>query len=365
MTRRLDGAPPLFVFRIVVAIRNLLVRLIRRLVPARVALFEQFIGLWTTQMIYAAAKLGLADHLAAGPKTAAALAAESQAHPDAVMRLLRSLTSIGIFKRLPDGRFALNRLAATLRRDRHDSMRDIVLFAGSRHSMLAWAHFDDAVKRGKNGFELAHGKPVFEYFAEHPDDEAVFGGGMVAMTELDAPALVRGFDYSRFSTICDVGGGLGTFLAAVLSVNRELRGVLFDVQRVVEKAPAVFAAWDVESRCTVVTGSFFETVPADCDAYLLKDILHDWDDARALAILAVCRRAMRAGAALLVVEMVMTDDSRPHPSKLLDMEMLDTTYEGRQRTADEFRRLFGQAGFELKRIVSVPAPPSIIEAIAV
>jgi hypothetical protein len=365
MTRRLDTAPPLFVFRAVNAIRNFLFRLLRRLVPARVALFEQFTGVWLTQMIYAAAELGLADELASGPKSIDELAAGTGAHADSLARLLRALVNVGIFTRRRDGRLANNRLSETLRRDLDGSMREIVRFLGSTHSMMGWARFTDAIKSGKNGFQIAHGKPIFEYLAEHPDDEAVFQGGMVSMTELDAPSLVRGFDYSRFTKICDVGGGRGVLLAAILSTNPRLRGVLFDVPRVVEVAPAVFRAWDVADRCSSVSGSFFESVPADCDGYLLKEILHDWDDTRALQILRVCRRAMQPGAALLVMEMIVRDDDGAHPAKLLDMEMIDVTNEGRQRSEADFRRLFDQSGFRLARVVAVPGPSSIVEAVAV
>jgi C-methyltransferase len=364
-TRRLDPVPPLFVYRLILGVRNALVRLVRRMVPARVALFEQFTGVWLTQMIYAAAHLKVADHLADGPKTADELAVAVGAHGDSLARLLRSLTSVGIFARRRDGRFELNRMGETLRSDRPDSLRDIVLFLGSKHSMLAWASFADAVRTGKNGFEIAHGKPVFEYLAEHPADEAVFQGGMVSMTELDAPAIVRGYDYSRFSSICDVGGGRGLLLAAVLSENPELKGVLLDVASVIATSPAVFRAWGTGDRASAVAGDFFTEVPAGCDAYILKEILHDWDDTAVQKILAVCREAMRPGAKLLVVEMVVVDDDAPHPGKLLDMEMLDTTKEGRQRTAEELGALFAGAGFRLDRVVALPAAPSIVEGTAV
>jgi hypothetical protein len=365
MTRRLDGAPPLLVYRIVGAVRHFLIRIVRRLVPARVALFEQFVGVWFTQMVYVAARLKIADHLASGPKTAEELAAASQAHADSVARLMRALVSVGIFARRPDGRFELNRLSEPLLADRIGSMRDLVLFLGSTHSMLGWAHFFDAVKTGKSGFHIAHGKPVFDYLAEHPQDEAIFGGGMVSMTELDAPAFVRGFDYSRFSTLCDVGGGRGTLLAAILSQNPRLRGTLFDSPSVIAASSAVFKAWGVEDRSATVAGNFFEEVPPDCDAYIMKEIIHDWDDERALSILGVCRRAMRPGATLLVMEMVVTDGDGPHPGKLIDLEMLDVTSGGRQRGPEEFRRLFERSGFRLLRIVDLPSPNSIVEAIAV
>jgi len=362
--RRLDGVPPLFIFRLVNAVRGFLVRLIRRMVPARVAMFEQFAGVWGTQMIYVAARLGIADLLATGPKTPEELAAASGAHPDSLARVLRALASIGIFARARDGRYRLNRLAETLRADGPGSMRDIVLFLGSRHSMLGWTHFLDAVKTGESGFQIAHGKPVFDWLAEHPEEQATFQGGMICMTELDAPGLVRGYDYSRFATLCDVGGGRGTLLAAILSENPGLRGVLFDTASVVETAPAVLRAWGVEERVRTVAGSFFDEVPGGCDAYVLKEILHDWDDERCLAILGVCRRAMRPGATLLVMEMVLVDDDRPHPAKLLDMEMLDVTNRGRQRTAADFERLLEQTGFQLRRVVPLPSMPSVVESVA-
>jgi hypothetical protein len=165
--------------------------------------------------------------------------------------------------------------------------------------------------------------------------------------------------------LCDVGGGRGALIAAILSVHRELRGVLFDIPSVVEASSGVLAAWGVEDRCRTAAGSFFEEVPADCDAYVLKEILHDWDDARVLAILAVCRKAMRSGATLLVMELILVDDNRFHPAKLLDMEMLDVTNEGRQRTAEELGGLLARSGFRLQRVVALPAATSIVEAVAV
>jgi hypothetical protein len=362
VTRKLERPPPRFVFRAINFVRDLLLRLIRRLVPAKVVLFEQFTGVWITQMLYVAARLEIADSLAAGPKTLEELVSISGADRDPLARLLRALVSVGVFARGRDGRFRLERVGDTLRKG---EMRDIVLFLGSRHSMLGWAHFFDAVKTGRNGFQLAHGKPIFDYLAEHPEDEAVFSGGMTAMTELDAGALVRGFDYSRFSTLCDVGGGRGTLLAAILSQHPRLEGVLFDAPHVVAAAPETFRSWGVESRYSTVAGSFFDAVPAGCDGYILKEILHDWDDARASAILSVCRRAMSPGATLLVMEMLIEDHDRPHPAKLLDMEMLDITNEGRQRSAADFRSLFEQSGFRVARIIPLASPTSIVEATAV
>ena len=243
-------------------------------------------------------------------------------------------------------------------------MRDIVMFLGSKHSMLGWAHFHEAVKSGRNGFEIAHGQHVFDWFAEHPDEAAVFHGGMVCMTELDAPALVRGYDWSRFATVCDVGGGKGVMLAAILSEHPRLRGVLFDQAQVVGGSDGVFRAWGVADRVTTTTGSFFDEVPAGCDAYVLKEIVHDWDDARVREILGVCRRAAPTGAALVIMEMVLVDDDRAHPAKLLDMEMLDIAPQGRQRTEAEYRRLLAETGFRFVRVVPLPGAPSIVEAVA-
>lgn len=357
--------PPRVFYRAASWLRALLVRATRLLVPAPVALYEQLTGVWQTEMIYAAAQLELADRLAEGPRSAAELADDTRADADALERLLRALSAVGIFARGRDGRYRLNRLAEPLRRDAPASLRDMVLYGGSPHSMAAWRRFVDVVRTGRDGYTLALGKPLFDYLAEHPDEGERFGGAMVCMTRLEAPALAAGYDFAAFARLCDVGGGRGALLGAILARHRRLSGVLFDDARVVAGAGETLDGWGVRARCELVGGSFFVEVPAGCDGYVLKEILHDWDDARACAILATVRRAMRPGARLLIVEMLLVDDARPHPAKLLDLQMLTATHRGRQRTRAQFDALLAQTGFRLARVVGLATPSSIVEAIAV
>jgi C-methyltransferase len=365
MPRKPTRPPPRIVFSLLHALRALLARILRRLVPARVALLEQFVGVWSTQMLYVAAKLEIAEALLDGPKTPFELARATGADEDALARVLRALASTGVFERRRDGRYRLNRMAEPLLANRPDSMRDILMFLGSEHCMRAWGRFSEVVARNTNAYRLVHGQSIWEYLAEHPEEGAIFHRGMVNMTELDAPALVFGFDYSRFASVCDVGGGRGSMLGALLSANPTMRGVLLDAEDVVAAAGPTLAAWGVERRCTVTAGDFFGDLPVGCDAYILKDIVHDWADERATEILRACRRAMGTGATLLIMEMVVEDDARPHFGKLLDLEMLDITEGGRQRSESELEGLLAASGFRLRRVHALPSPVSIVEAVAV
>jgi hypothetical protein len=349
----------------VVAARNFLTGLVRRLAPPSVVLYEQLLGTWHTEMIATAAKLQIADHLADGPRTAEELAVLCGAHADSLARLMRALASTGIFERDKDGRYRLNRLSQPLRSGTPGSLRDMALYAGSKHSSDAWSRFCDVVTTGRNGYELSYGKALFDYFGDHPEEGAVFSAAMTSWTEMDAPALSGGLDYSRFSKICDVAGGEGRLLSTILASHPGIRGVLFDSAEVIARGKDLLLDRGVADRCETIAGSFFDAVPSGCDAYILKDIIHDWDDARALSILKACRKAATPKTTLLVMEMIVENDDRPHPAKLLDMQMMTATHEGRQRTKEELARLFDAAGFRFNRVVKVPSPTSIVVAEAV
>ena len=356
------AAPPRLLYRLTRRLRELVIGLSRRLAPAPVVLYEQLTGVWHTEMIYVAARLELADRLADGPQTASALAAACGADADALARLLRALVASGLFVRDGEGRYDNNRLSATLRRDAPDSMRDIVLYGGSAHSMQAWSRFFEVVESGTNGYQLAFGQALFDYLATHPDERATFNGAMVCLTRLELPALARGYDYGALARICDVGGGRGTLMAAILSLHPALQGVVFDDAQVVAEAGPLLARWGVAERCATVGGSFFAEVPGGCDAYILKEILHDWADDDAVRILTACRQAMKPGARLLVMEMLIVEDGRSHPATLLDLQMLTATHDGRQRSRADFERLFARAGLRLRRVIDLATPSSIVEA---
>jgi O-methyltransferase domain/Dimerisation domain len=356
--------PPWLVVKLVLAFRRWLVALADAMVPPQLPLFEQASGVMRTHLLGAAARLRIADLLDQGPLDAATLAARTERDPDALERMMRALCAAGVFRRTRDGRFANNRLSAALRSGRHGSFRDFVDYFGSASNLAAWTDFERTLMSGKNAFERVHGVSVWEWFDRHPDERAVFAGAMSAMTQLEAPGVARAYPFGEVRRLCDVAGSRGTLLAEVLVRHRHLRGLLFDNAGVVAGAPPLFAARGVGDRVELAAGSFFERVPEGCDAYLLKNILHDWDDARSLTILRNCRRAMQPGHRLLVVELVVEPETTDGVGPLSDVQMMMVCSEGRQRSRADFARLFDSTGFKLRRVLPTATGMSIVEGIA-
>ncbi len=314
------------------------------------------------QAIAAAASLGIADKLAAGPRSVAELASICDAKPDPLYRLLRTLAGHGIFAADSEGRFALTDEAQPLRRDVADSL--VPLLAGE-FPALVWTTFGEleaAVRTGDVAFERAHGAGFFDYLAAHPQANASFDRAMALVAATEHPLIAASYDFARFGTIADIGGGQGGLLAEVLARHPAIRGLLFDQPQVVD-TPVELQVAGVLDRCDVVGGDFFSAVPAGADLYLLKRILHDWDDAEALAILRTVRAAVGSNGRLAVIDAVMQPGNSPDPNKDLDLNIMALTG-GRERTAADFARLFEAAGFELDGIRPLPAPAtlSIVDA---
>lgn len=360
-SREIPQVPPRAVLRAVTAFRDFLKAVLRRTVPPPVAMFEFINGFYQTAMVRGACRLGIADRLAEGPKTPAELAQATGANEEAVVRLMRTLISFGIFARGSGGRFRLNPLGEMLRSDVPGSMHDLAVLLGDSWHVNAWVAFPETLRTGKNAVEMTHGKPIWEVLS-NPEDGSRFDRAMVSLTRMDAPAHARGYDFSWARRVCDVGGGQGTLLAHILAHHPHLEGVLFDDPAVVGRARAFLESWGLGDRVQLAGGSFFESVPPDCDLYLLRDILHNWNDERSVAILRTVRRAMSPSSRLLVAEMLMTEDDRPSPSKLLDLEMMVALCDGKQRTSAQFQALFSQAGLTLSRVVPTASPFSLVEA---
>jgi len=304
------------------------------------------------QAVMVAAELGIADHLAAGSVPVAALAPAVGADPDALYRLLRALAGEGVFTEAAPRAFALTPLAEPLRTDHPRSVRARARLFRQEWVWRPWGHLLEAVREGGVAFERVYGVPFFAYLGAHPDAAAVFDAAMTGGTGSRA-GLAAAYDFAPLGTVVDVGGGQGGLLAAVLRAHPHLRGVLFDQPQVVAGAAPVLRAAGVADRCEVVGGDFFAAVPAGGDAYLLSQILHDWDDARATALLRVLHQAARPGARVVAVERVLPPGDAPHPAKLGDLNML-VLAGGRERTEAEFGALFAGASFELTRIVPLP-----------
>ena len=317
-----------------------------------------------SQAIHVAAALGIADLLGDGPSSADELAEATGAHAPTLYRLLRALASVGVFAEKTDGRFGLTPLAERLRTDAPRSLRAWARLIGEPYGWRSWGHLLHSVRTGKPAFPELYGTSAWEYRAEHPEEDAVFNAAMTALSSGVVDAVVRSYDFSGIGVLVDVGGGEGELLAAILAANPSLRGILFDQPHVVGTVGALLERAGVADRCQVVGGSFFEAVPTGADAYLLKSVIHDWDDAAAIEILHVCRAAMDNRGKLLVVEPIIRPGNDPDPAKFTDLNML-VMLGAQERTADDFEMLYGEAGFKLSNIIRTGSPFNIIEGVPV
>jgi hypothetical protein len=329
--------------------------------PPEAVLTEMAFGALTTQALYVAAKLGIADLLAAGPRPVAELAAATETHERSLYRVLRSLAGLGVFAEVAPKTFGLTPLAERLRTDFPGSMRNGAIFMGEAWHFNVWANMMHSVRTGRPAWGHTHGTEVFEYFAANPGHAEIFNGAMTGMSAGTAPAVVEAYDFSGFGTLADIAGGHGYLLAQILKANPNLSGLLFDVAPVVEGAAALLGREGVASRVERVAGDFFQSVPR-ADAYIMKHIIHDWDDERAGLILKNINAAMGEQARVLIVETIIPEGDGPHYSKILDLEML-TSPGGIERTAEEYAALLSGAGLRLSRVVPTRSPFSIIEAV--
>ena len=354
--------PPARVALAVERVRHHLSRLHLRLAPPPIAVMELILGGWLSQAITAAAQLGIADALAAGPLTADELGRKVGADPDAVARLMRLLISRGIFRRRGGNRFALNALGDTLRSDAPVSMAGAALFFGSKQHREHWSSLVESIRTGKASVPEIRGMEFFEYLAEDPQFAGLFNDAMTSTSEMLEAALVAATDLSRFRTIADVGGGHGKLLSAMLTAAPNARGMLVDLPEVVAGARAVLAERGVTDRVRIEGGSFFDGVPPGADAYVMKNVLHDWDDDKTSDILRNIRAVSESGTTLLLFEMVIPDHDRVFFGKLVDLEML-LVAGSFERSEKQWRDVLERGGFRLTRIVPTASPLSVVEAV--
>lgn len=324
------------------------------------ALNQMIGGYWISQAIYVAAELGIADLLIEGPKTYEELAEQTNAQSEALYRLMRALASVGIFEEGSQRRFSLTPLAENLRSDIPDSQRSFAIMMGAE-SYQAWGHLLHSVKSGEQAFDKRYGKPIFQHLTENPDRGKLFDAAMTGIHGGETEPMINAYDFSQFQTVVDIGGGNGQVLSAILKRHSNLKGVLFDLPGVVERAKPYIAEAGLSGRCQIVGGDFFREVPNGGDAYLMRHILHDWDDEKAVAILRNCREAMNPDGKVLAIETVIPPGNDPNFGKWLDLMML--VIGGRERTEQQYRSLFSEAGLKLNRIVSTAVEISVIEGV--
>ena len=331
--------------------------------PLPAVMLNLTIGHWVARLIYIAAKLKLADLLKGGPQTADQLAKATNVQALALYRVLRALASVGVFAETKGGRFKLTPLAATLQTGVPGSMRGWALMINEKYTCDAWQELLYGVQTGENAFRKAHGVPVFEYLEKHPADLADFGESMTSLSGAENPTIAAAYKFSGIRTLVDVGGGHGSLLATILKANPKLKGVLFDQASVIARAQKDqhVTAKGIAKRCKLEAGSFFEAVPAGGDAYIMKYILHDWNDEQCVKILENCRAAMNSKGRVLVVDNVIPPGNDPNWGKLLDIQML--IIGGRERTKKEFATMFAKAGLKMTRVVPTKCPLSIVEGV--
>jgi C-methyltransferase len=353
--------PPARVARIVERFRHHLYRLHQRSAPAPAVMFEMIVAAWAAQAIQVAAELGIADALADRPLPLDELANRVGADPDALRRLMRALISRGVFHQRRDGRYDLTALAETLRADAPFSMHGYARLAGSPQHREHWTLLVEAVRSGKSIVPQLRGKDAFDYLNDEPELAKLFNDAMTGLSGLAAIAVVAGYDFSPYRTIVDVGGGHGGLLSAILAATPNARGVLYDLPDVVAGASSVLTQQGIRDRVRIEGGSFFDRVPSGGDAYVLKNVIHDWPDEQAVAILRNVRAAAGADAKVLLVETVLPEHDRDFAGKWVDLEML-VHANGRERNAAECRELLRQAGFRMNRVVQTSSPFSVVEA---
>jgi hypothetical protein len=319
-----------------------------------VALRRLVNGYQVTQAIHVAATLGIADLLRDGPRDSDALAQETATHAPWLHRVLRALASVGVLHEGDDGRFALTAIGDCLRSDAAEPVGAWAVFVGRPYHWQTWGALLDGVRTGESPFRSVHGTDAWSYRAAHPEEGAIFDAAMTGIMRRANAHLLAAYDFGRFATVVDVGGGRGAFLGAVLDANPEMRGILFDQPHVVDGAI-------VGERCEVVAGSFFEKVPEGADAYLLKAVLHDWEDDEALRILARCRAAIPAHGSLLVVERELGAANENADAKLSDLNMMIGPG-GRERTREEFAHLLAAGGFSLQSATPTAIDLCVLEA---
>ena len=329
--------------------------------PANVQMLQIISGFWISRGVYVIAKLGIPDLLKSGPKTAEELAEATKMHAPSLFRILRALASVGVLNSANGGRFAQTPVSETLVTDAPGSLRWFAVSELGQEHYPAWGNLMHSVKTGEIAFDNFFGVDIWKYFQQNPEDAAVFNDSMSSVTAATNEAILSLYDFSNFGTVVDVGGGHGGLITSILKHNPKVKGVLFDAPEVIEGARPKLEATGLAERCETVAGDFFKSVPAGGDAYVMKWIIHDWDDEKSITILRNCRSRMSANSRLILVDCVVPESDEPHFSKFIDLNMLVMTG-GKERTAKEFEQLLGAAGFKLLRIIPTELPTSIVEA---
>ncbi|MCC9605855.1 acetylserotonin O-methyltransferase [Blastopirellula sp. JC732] len=326
-------------------------------------LMQMISGYQVSQIVMTVSEMGIADLLKKGPASVEVLAQQCGAKPERLYRLLRAAASVGVFAETDPGIFTMTPLAEPLQSDHPLTLRPFAIMMLDEH-YVTWGRLGASVKSDENAFEAAYGEPFFDFLGKNPKSAAIFDAAMTSIHGRETEAILDAYDFSQFGTIADVGGGNGSKLIAVLQKHPQLCGMLFDLPHVVERAAPNFTEAKVDDRMTLVGGDFFAEVPSGADAYMMRHIIHDWDDEKSALILKNCRAAMKPGQKLLLVEYVIPAGNDPFFGKLLDLTMM-LIPGGKERTESEYRDLLASCGFRLDGVINTSQAISVLESFAV
>jgi ubiquinone/menaquinone biosynthesis C-methylase UbiE len=333
--------------------------------PPQVQLMQMGMSFIVSQAISVAAKLYIADHLKDGAKSIEELASLTETDAPSLYRLMRAMASVGVFRKESDGSFSNSPVSEFLRSDNPESMRGALHMICDHEHWASHGNMLQSVKTGEIAFNYTFGMPVFPYFAAHPEVAEIFDNAMTSFSTPIAKAVAATYDFSGAEKIADIGGGHGYLLAQVLKAAPPAKGILFDQPQVVVGADNVLKNEGVAERVETVSGDFFEAIPVEADIYLMKFIIHDWNDEQSISILSNLAKSAKPGSKVLLVETVVEeDDSVPSMSKVMDLNMLVMTG-GKERTASEYAELFEKTGFKLTGVYPTPSPLQIVEAVRV
>lgn len=318
-------------------------------------------GYQVSQALHVAAILGLADQLKEGPKSYDAVAKACGADPTSLYRLLRALATVGVFHETDNKEFSLTQLGHCLTSDAPGSTRNYARWIGTPGQWRSWGNLLHSIKSGESALHFTYGMDAWTYRMQHPEERAIFDSAMTGNSRYEAQAVLEAYNFSQFAWVVDVGGGQGLLLKTILLACPGTRGILFDQPQVVASADQTLASGDLAQRCEIIGGSFFESVPKDGDVYVMKAIIHDWDDPTSIEILRTCRRAMSATAVLVVIERVIGPPNEIPEGKFSDLNMM-VQYGALERTREEFNGLLKSGGFDMTEVVPTRSPLSIIVA---
>ena len=315
-------------------------------------------GHFLAQCLHAAAVLGIADLIERGQTSLDELAAATRQNRPSLLRLLRTLSSVGVLGEQPNNQFLLTPLGATLRTDAPDSVRDMAIFMSSEPIWRSWGSLLDCLKLGQPSFPQLYHSTMYQYLTQHAELGAAFNRFMTAQSELHNAAVVDAYDFSGIQILIDVGGGHGATLSAILSRYPQMKGIVFDLPEVITAAGS--ESQELAERCQFVGGDMLERVPAGGDAYLIKRVLMDRSDEEAIAVLGHCRAAVDPGGKILVIDPMLPASNEPHPNWFMDMHML-VVHGGACRTEMQFRSLLDLVGLQVLRVIRTRSPNFIIE----